>query len=230
MNTKSIKRSLLAAVVMLCPAWGSSTSRAAYAEPAPGSVKGTFTSLERLKTKGDTSERDVVLYLREKTPTPHRPPAEAVVVRQERLTFKPHVLPVMAGTRIRYENVDAVVHNVFASESCCKVNLDMPATSNGEVSFQEVGVASIICRLHPDMSMFVVVLDNPYFTGIELTKQGGKEGDGPAQYSGGFEIRDVPPGEYVLTFWNKKLKPMEFPVRVEEGKSTAVDVLVPAAK
>lgn len=201
----------------------------ASADAKVGSVKGKFTSLERLKTKGDTSERDVVVYLREKTPTPHAPPTEPVIVKQEQLTFKPHVLPVMAGTHLRFENVDTVVHNVFSSDSCCKVNLDMPASSNGDVVFTEVGVAAIICRLHPDMSMFVVTLDNPYFKSIELTKQGGKDADG-AQYTGDFEIPNVPPGDYVLTYWNKKLKPLEFPVKIEEGKATTFDVLVPAVK
>jgi plastocyanin len=205
-------------------------ARTSAAEGKSGSVKGTFTALERLKTKGDTSERDVVVYLKEKTPTPHQAPTQPVVVRQENLTFKPHVLPVMAGTHLRFENVDSVVHNVFSSDSCCKVNLDMPAASNGDVVFTEVGVASIICRLHPDMSMFVVTLDNPYFRSIELAKSGGKDAEGPAQYTGAFEIADVPPGDYVLTYWNKRLKPLEFPLKIEEGKATTLDVLVPAAK
>lgn len=204
----------------------------ALTSPAPdevGSVRGTFVSLERVKTKGDTSERDVVVYLKEKTPRAHTPPSEPVVVRQERLIFKPHVLALQAGTPLRFENIDAVVHNVFSSDACCKVNLDMPAAGKELVKLEEPGVASIICRLHPDMSMYVVVLPNPWFRAIELSKEGGKDSDAGASYRGAFEITGVPPGEYVLTYWNKRLAPQEIPVLVEAGKATVADVNVAAS-
>lgn len=231
---KLIQKSVILGVIALMstrvsvPALGSAL-RASPAAADTGGVKGKFVSLERVKTKGDTSERDVVVYLKEKTPGAHKPPAEPVVIKQERLIFKPHVLAVVAGTPLRFENVDAVVHNVFSADACCKVNLDMPATGKETLVLSETGVASIICRLHPDMAMFIVVLANPFFRTIELTKQGGKDSDAGAQYTGEFEISGVPPGEYVLTYWNKKLKAQEFPVTITAGSTATLDVTVPVA-
>jgi plastocyanin len=193
--------------------------------PAGSKVRGKFTSFERLKTKGDTSERDVVVYLEEKEPRPHAAPAEPAVVRQERLVFKPHVLAVMAGTTVRFENLDSVVHNVYSADACCSVDLEMPAAGREEAVVKAPGVAAIVCRLHPDMSMFVVALANPFFDAVELVKSAG-EGDERPQYSAGFEIDGVPPGEYVLTFWNKRLEPRRIPITVEGGKDTVCDVTI----
>jgi plastocyanin len=225
---RSIHHTCAAALVAVVACVASVAARNAARPVDGGSVQGKFVSLERLKTKGDTSERDVVVYLREKTPTTHPAPTAPVVIKQERLIFKPHVLAVSAGTPISFENIDAVMHNVFSSDACCKVDLDMPASEKKNMVLAEPGVASIICRLHPDMSMYVVVLDNPFFQTIELQKQGGKDSDTGTQYTAEFQLPNVPPGEYVLTYWNKKLKPQEFPITVEAGKATTVDVTVAA--
>lgn len=190
---------------------------------ATGGVKGSFRSLERLKTKGDTSQRDLVIYLEEKVKTDHAAPSDPVKVKQERLVFKPHVLPVVKGTKVEFTNGDDVVHNVFAQDDCCKVDVDMPAGKVESQTFETLGVASIVCRLHPDMSMYVVVLENPYFTAVEIAKSD-QEGDGGATYGTTYEIANVPPGDYSLTFWNKKLAPKKFDITIQAGETTTFDI------
>jgi len=213
------------------PATGSG-AKSAPAGPVPaedsadettGSVVGTFKSLARLQTRGATSQKDVVLYLTSEVKKEHDPPAAPVEVTQSKLQFVPHVLPVLAGTTISFKNADGVTHNVFCSEVCCPVDKDMPASSSATHVFDKPGLASIVCRLHPDMSLWVIVLDNPWFTRIELEKS---EDGGEKSYSAPYRISGVPPGEYTLTFWNKKLQPQAFPVTVEAGKETTVDVQI----
>ena len=196
------------------------------AAPAGRTVKGTFVSEQRLRTKGDTSEREVVVYLREKVPGKHAAPATPVQVKQERLMFKPHVLAVLVGSQVEFDNADSVVHNVFSGDPCCAVDLDMPAASKKAIRLEKPGVAAVICRLHPDMSMFLVTLENPYFTTVALEKQAAA--DGVATYRADYEIRGVPPGDYVLTFWNKKLEPVEHELHVPADADARLDVLVAA--
>src|SRR5690606_11086411 len=100
------------------PNEGATLAPAAKAEAATGAVRGTFTSLQRLLTRGATSQRDVVVYLRSAAPAEHAPPREPVVVVQEKLAFQPHVLPVVRGTTVRFENRDDVDHNVYSAEGC----------------------------------------------------------------------------------------------------------------
>ncbi len=189
-----------------------------------GSIKGVFTSFERLKTKGATSQKDVVVYLKAKTQVVHAPPKQAAVVVQEKLNFSPHVLPILKGTKVEYSNIDAVAHNVFSADSCCAVDSDMDAGKKTEVTYSEAGITSVVCRLHPDMSLWVLVLDNPWFKHIELEKV--KDDDG-SRYSSEYAIADVPPGTYELTFWNKKLKPISYEVTIAAGAATEFNVEIP---
>lgn len=203
---------------------GSHLPEPASVPTAKPAVRGKFVTSERMRTKGDTSEKDVVVFLRAKDSRPCSPPPEPLVVQQERLIFKPHVLAACVGTTVRFENLDTVTHNVFCADACCNTNLDMTPSSRSTVTLQTPGVASIFCRLHPDMSMFVVVLENRYFTTIELEKKDGP--DGRRTFEAEFVIPDVEPGEYVLTFWNKKLKPCEVPVTVQAEQDTIADLVL----
>lgn len=188
-----------------------------------GSVRGTFVSHERLLTRGATSQRDVVIYLRAARELPHAPPAEPALVSQRKLQFHPHVLPVLRGTRVRFLNEDDVTHNVFSTEDCCTVDLTMAPHTDSPVVFAEEGVASMVCRLHPEMSLWVVVLRDPWFTHVELEKELWEEG---RSYSAAYAIEGVPPGTYTLSFWNKKLRPQEYTVSVGAGRVTELDVVV----
>jgi len=171
--------------------------------PKTGSVAGVVRSLARLKTRGETSERDLVVHLAPQSGTQvPAAPSEALVVKQVKLQFDPHVLPVQAGTKVAFTNDDSVTHNVFSQEECCKVDRDMAANERAEVAFPKAGVVPIVCRLHPDMSLWVIVLDHPWFTRTEFAKV---EGEGEKAYEARFRIDGVPPGTYTLTTWNKKL-------------------------
>jgi hypothetical protein len=59
------------------------------------------------------------------------------------------------------------------------------------------------------MEGFVVVLQNSYFAVTDR--------------EGHYEIRDVPPGKYVVAIWHEKLKAQPKPVTVEAGHNAVVD-------
>lgn len=137
------------------------------------------------------------------------PPKQPLEVDQKQMQFVPHVVPVVTGTSVRFLNSDPVPHNVFSPEG--KYNLGTwPTGQAREYKFDKPGVYTQLCRVHPEMEAFVVVLDTPYFAATDV--------------SGRFEISGVPPGKYKLVAWSEKLKGAQQEVTVEGGKSLKLDL------
>jgi len=137
------------------------------------------------------------------------PPKQAVEMDQKQMQFIPHVLPVVTGTTVRFLNSDPVPHNVFSPEG--KYNLGTwPTGQAHDYKFDKPGVYTQLCRVHPEMEAFVVVLDTPYFAATD-----------PA---GKFEIKGVAPGAYKLVAWSEKLKAAQQEVTIESGKTLTVDL------
>lgn len=169
-----------------------------------GSVLGTVTA------RGLPSNADVVVSLLAPGLSV-TPPARPVEMDQKGKVFIPHVLPVTRGTTVRFLNSDPFAHNVFSPEG----RYDLGSWQQGEVrdhTFTKVGVYTQLCRIHPEMEAFVIVLDTPYFAKTDQT--------------GAFQIRGVPAGRYTLVAWSEKLKELKQPITVEAGKPTTVRLVL----
>ena len=167
-----------------------------------GSVTGTITA------KGLRTSADIVVSL-QAPGLKVTPPAEPIEMDQKGMLFVPHVMPVVVGTTVRFLNSDAVAHNVFSPEA--KYNLGTwPQGESRDHTFEKPGAYTQLCRVHPEMEAFVVVLETPYFA---VTERGGT-----------FRIADVPPGKYTLIAWSEKLKTGKQDVTVESGKATTVEL------
>ncbi len=68
---------------------------------------------------------------------------------------------------------------------------------------------TLLCDVHPEMSAFVVVTQNPFFVKVD-----GK---------GNYLIENVPPGTYTLKAWHEKAKADGKEVKVSEGAKARVD-------
>ena len=174
---------------------------------AEGSIAGT------VKATGLTSNADAVVYVQEAT-GPFTPPAQPVTMDQRKMQFVPHVLPVIVGTTVRFLNSDPTPHNVF-SPDLEKYNLGTwPQGQSKDHAFGACAkfpcAYTQLCRVHPEMEGFVVVLPNPYFAVSD------KEGH--------FEIKGVPAGQYKVVVWHPKLKGQLQAVTVEAGKAASVDL------
>jgi plastocyanin len=139
------------------------------------------------------------------------PPKENPHMSQKGMVFQPHILPVLKGATVDFTNDDTVAHNVFAPPgSATAFNLGMYGTGVQKTeTFNNLGEVDLLCSVHPEMSAFVIVLQNPYFA---LTDN-----------EGNFEIGDVPPGTYQLKVWHEKLKEASLQVTVEAGKTATVE-------
>ena len=179
---------------------------AAISTAADGSISGS------VKAAGLSSNADAVVWIQQ-APGTAKPPAQPVTMDQKQMQFLPHVLPVVLGTTVRFLNSDPTAHNVF-SPDYEKYNLGTwPKDQSKDHAFAACAkfpcVYTQLCRVHPEMEGFVVVLPNSYFT--------------VSNKEGRFDIAGVPPGQYTVAVWHPKLKAQPKPVTVEAGKPASVD-------
>jgi plastocyanin len=170
-----------------------------------GTITGTVTAKQKKYAA------NAVVYIQSVEDSTFKPPSEPVVMDQKNLEFIPHVLPIVAGTTVRFENHDNVSHNVFSPDKCAgKLNLGTwPPGESKDYTFKEAGcAATILCIVHPDMEAYVVVLQNPYYavTGTD----------------GSFTIHDVPAGKYTLAIWSEKLKAKQVAITVPESGNVKI--------
>ena len=113
------------------------------------------------------------------------------VFDQKNKVFIPHILPIVKGTTVRILNSDPFLHNVhaYAGKEGTLFNIGLPPNAApNEWVFKKTGTHSILCDVHPEMSAFIVVLDNPFFSTVNA--------------DGSFEIGGVPPGSYTAVLYH----------------------------
>jgi plastocyanin len=167
-----------------------------------------------VKITGLASSADAVVYVQQAPGT--FPAGKTVEMDQRRMQFIPHVLPVVAGTTVRFLNSDPTPHNVFSPDNE-KYNLGTwPQGQTKEYTFSKCAkfpcVYAQLCRVHTEMEGFVVVLQNPFFA---VTDRDGR-----------YEIQNVPPGSYTVAVWHAKTKATPKPVTVDAAKPAVVDFVL----
>lgn len=186
----------LAALLLLVAA--GHTGRAA----AGGAVRGV------VRCPGTAGCGAALVYV-ERIPGHAYPPGRAVM-DQMRLTFVPHVLPVVTGTIVTFPNSDDVRHNVFSPSEAKRFNLGTyPKGVSKHVLFDRPGVVELLCDVHPEMSAYVVVIETPYVARVSD--------------DGSYAINRVPPGSHTLVAWHERLGTARQPVAVRDGETAVVE-------
>jgi plastocyanin len=175
-----------------------------------GEIKGNVTA------QGMKSPDGIVVYIDAIAGKTFPPPKESAVMDQKKLTFVPHILPVLKGTTVDFLNSDSVGHNVYwpSVGGNRKLTHNMGTWPQGvkkSFTFDELGPVPLLCNVHPEMSAYVIVLPTPYFAVVNA--------------QGEFTIKDVPPGKYTLKTWSEIGKPVEQAVDVT-GAAAAVNLTV----
>jgi len=111
-----------------------------------------------------------------------------VLLDQVGCMYAPHVVAVMTGQTLRIRNSDATLHNVMSNpQNNAPFNFGMPSKNQViERVFQHPEFKmNLRCFMHPWMSGYVHVLENPFFavTGADGT----------------YSIKGLPPGEYEIS-------------------------------
>src|SRR5206468_7301364 len=156
--------------------------------------------------------KNVVIYLE---PAPQGVAARSgaaarPVMKQEGLTFVPHVLPVLKGSTVEFPNEDPIFHNVFSLSKPSSFDLGRyPQGASKSVRFDEPGIVKVFCHIHSDMSAVVMVLDNGFFAIPDA--------------EGRYAIDGIPPGAYTVHAWHERARPLYRRVVIEPGGTASLD-------
>ena len=124
------------------------------------------------------------------------PPTTPAVMDQKGCWFEPRVLGIAKRVNnLKVTNSDPVTHNIHPR---AHMNREWNQSREAEgtpplqrkFSQQEIMIR-VKCNIHSWMHAFIGVVDNPYFavTGPEGT----------------FELKNVPPGDYIIEAWQEEL-------------------------
>ena len=126
-------------------------------------------------------------------------PAAHPVMDQKGLLFQPHIMVVEVGTTVDFLNSDKVAHNVFwpslmqGAKKLKGGNLGTwPTGEKRSFKFDQWGVASLLCNVHPEMAAYIVVSPTPYFAKTDK--------------SGDYKIDNIPDGQYNVVAWHEGAK------------------------
>jgi len=121
-------------------------------------------------------------------------PTDTIKLDQDGCRYHPHVFGIRVGQPLEIVNNDGTLHNIHAIP---KVNQEFNTgqpiegmKSTHTFTAKEVMVP-FKCDVHGWMNSYAGVLDHPYYA---VTGQNGT-----------FELKTLPPGNYVIEAWHEKL-------------------------
>lgn len=171
-----------------------------------GDIKG------KVSVQGLKSAANIAVYVEAVPEKKFEAPSQHVVVDQKKMEFIPRVVVVLQGTTVDFTNSDPVGHNVYwpSISGNKKLTHNLGTWPKGEkksFQFNDLGVASLLCNVHPEMSGYLVVVATPYFAVTDT--------------DGNYEIKNVPAGKYTLKTWSEDGKPTTQSVDVSGSGATA---------
>jgi plastocyanin len=169
-----------------------------------GDVQGKVTA-QGMRSR---TPENIVVYIDNVSGKAFLPPVQHAIMDQVQMVFVPRVLVIVKGTTVNFLNDDPVQHNVYwpAINHDRKLAHNMGTWPQGIVksfTFNELGDVPLLCKVHSEMSGYIVVVPTPYFA---LTDK-----------EGSFTIKNVPPGQYTLKTWSEEAKPETQAVTVGTG-------------
>jgi hypothetical protein len=137
-------------------------------------------------------------------------PATPVTIDQHGCWFGPRVLGIQTGQTLQVTNSDPVTHNIHPLAEINREWNHSQGQGDAPLARRFIKPEVMIrvkCNIHSWMHAFIGVTEHPYFavTGADGT----------------FEIRNVPPGDYVIEAWQETLGAQEQKITV--GPSGTVE-------
>jgi plastocyanin len=139
-------------------------------------------------------------------------PATPVAIDQRGCWFHPRVMGIQTGQTLQVTNSDPVTHNIHP---LAQINREWNHSQGaGEAPLARKFVKPEVmirvkCNIHSWMRAYIGAVEHPYFavTGLDGT----------------FEIRNVPPGGYVLEAWQEALGAQEQKIAVTPSGKIEAD-------
>jgi plastocyanin len=180
---------------------------------AAGASAGTVRGHVELVEKGGRRGKDLSAAVVWVEGPAVKPPPLRATVEMKGKEFRPRVVVVPVGGTVVFPNQDPIFHNVFSVSGENRFDLDLyKRPKSGSWTFLHPGLVRVFCNIHPQMSAFVLVRDNPFWTRPDP--------------DGGYRIVDVPAGRWTVKAWHERAGEVSVPVTVpEEGEATALVTL-----
>jgi hypothetical protein len=139
-------------------------------------------------------------------------PSEPVVLDQKGCRYVPHVLGIMAGQPFKILNSDTANHNIHGQPHNNPEwnQSQMPTDPSIMKTFARPEMMiPVQCNQHPWMRAYVSVLPHPYFA-VSATE-------------GTFQIKNLPPGEYMVVAVHEKFGEQTLKVTVGAKETAKAD-------
>lgn len=130
-------------------------------------------------------------------------PQTPVTIDQRGCWFRPRVIGIQVGQPLRVMNSDPVTHNIHPLAEINREWNHSQGPGDPPLARKFIKPEIMIrvkCNIHSWMHAFIGVVDNPYFA--------------VSRDDGSFQIRNLPPGDYVIEAWQEKLGTQEKNVTV----------------
>jgi hypothetical protein len=156
--------------------------------------------------------KDVFVYVKEGVTGTYPPPTAPVVLDQQGCQYHPHIFGIQAGQPLKVVNSDGTLHNIHALPKVnAEFNIGQPFKGMETLKkFDKPEVpVRFKCDVHKWMGAYCGVLPHPFFA---VTND-----------QGTFEIKNLPPGNYVIEAWQEKYGPQTQSVTISGSESKTVD-------
>lgn len=160
---------------------------------------------------------NVYVYVKSGPPTAMRDSgrsAQFVVVDQKDCQFRPHVVAVAAGGSVEFRNSDGTMHNVHTNPNeIDNESIDVSQGPHGAPQRKQFVKPELMipvrCNVHPWMNAFVNVSATRFFDVSDA--------------DGHFDLRGMPPGDYVIAAVHEKLGEKTINVTVASHQTSTAE-------
>jgi len=162
---------------------------------------------ETVVVNPDHGLRNAVVYLPQIGITPPQLTAR-VMLDQSDCRYTPHVVAVQTGQTLRVTSSDPTLHNVHVlADANPSVNVAMTGVGQfHDLVFKAPEFLRTKCDVHPWMTAYVAVIDNPFFA---VTRDDGT-----------FEIKNAPAGNYTVACWHERLGDLKQQITIPTDGTT----------
>jgi hypothetical protein len=102
---------------------------------------------------------------------------------------------------------------VFSLSPAKKFNIGRRPTGQAvPIVMDKSGIVEVFCDIHANMSAYIVVLENEYFT--KPDKQGN------------YSIDRIPSGTYTLKIWHERLSSTERTITISPNSTTTINFVM----
>ncbi len=134
---------------------------------------------------------------------------KSVTFDQKKCVFEPHVLGLMVGETVTLKSSDPINHNVNVKlkQSMFNQTIAGGQSQTYPLTGAERTPGQVVCDIHPRMTAWWMVHDNPYIT---VTDE-----------KGNFELKNVPAGSQKVVVWQESVKSGGF-VTAPSGEDVSI--------